>query len=87
MRAPFRFDRHPKIRPGHVDDSSLGSTPIRNTAFVSFFSSNRMRDRRETRVLDNRLRWSQRFKFAALVALTALCTWVVIESAHALSTF
>ena len=70
-----------------VKDSSAHRSPIRSAGFVSFFQGNRCVSRRNTDYFDTRLRRQKLFKTAAIIAVTLMCTWFVIESAQALSTF
>ena len=72
---------------GMVNDSSSRRSPIRNAGFVSFFRGNSCQSRRNTDHFDTRLRRQKLLKTAAIVAVTLMCTWFVIESAQALSTF
>lgn len=72
---------------GSVDNSSFRTTPIRNAGFVSFFQQSRCISVRNSDHYDNRLRRQKLLQMLALIAVTALCTWVLIESAQAFSTF
>jgi len=87
LRTLKRIFRRPPIGMGMVRDSSSRRSPIRNAAFVSFFRGNDCLSRRNTDHFDSRLRRQKFFKTAAIIAVTLMCTWFVIESAQALSTF
>ncbi|MDB4385632.1 hypothetical protein N9Z12_06265 [Opitutaceae bacterium] len=54
---------------------------------MSFFSESDCGVHRSADHFDNRLRRQKLFKTATIVTITVLCTWFVIESAQALSTF
>lgn len=82
-----RLFRRPRIRMGFIDESTTRPTPIRNAQFVSFFNESDCGVRRSADHFDNRLRRQKLFKMATIVTITVLCTWFVIESAQALSTF
>lgn len=82
-----RLFRRPPIRMGYIDDSADRPTPIRNAQFVSFFSASDCATRRSSDHFDVRLRRQKFYKTAMIVTVTVLCTWFVIESAQALSTF
>lgn len=71
---------------GSVDNSRIRTTPIRNAGFVSFFNETGCRlSARNSDIFDQRLRRQKRVRLLALIGLTALCTWVVVESARAIS--
>lgn len=73
---------------GSVDNSCIHTTPIRNAGFVSFFiGSGCLSSARNTDYQDTRLRRQKRLRTLAVVSLTAFCTWIVVESARAFSTF
>lgn len=72
---------------GLVEDGWRRKTPIRNAGFVSFFNGSDCVSRRNTDTYDNRLRRQKWVKNLTIIAVTALCTWFVMESAHAISTF
>lgn len=82
-----RLFRRPPIRMGYVDDGRQRRSPVRTAGFVSFFAGSDCVSRRNSDVFDQRLRRQKVGRAFALVAVTALCTWFVIESAYALSTF
>ncbi len=87
MRSLRRIFRRPPIQLGVIDDSRHGTTPIRNPQFVSFFSATDCTARRHVDHHDLRLRRQKWTKFAAAIVVTACVTWIIVESAHALSTF
>jgi len=87
FRALLNKLRRPPIRMGSVDNSSFRTTPIRNAGFVSFFNESKCVAARNTDHHDTRLRRQKLLQMLALIAVTALCTWVLIESAQAFSTF
>jgi hypothetical protein len=88
VRTLSRIFRRPAIRMGSVDNSRIRTTPIRNAGFVSFFAeSGCLSDRRHTDYHDNRLRRQKRLRAMGLILVTALCTWIVVESARAISLF
>ena len=70
-----------------VRDSSARRSPLRSAGFVSFFQGNGCASRRNTDFYDTRLRRQKLMKTATILTVTILCTWFVIESAQALSTF
>jgi hypothetical protein len=72
---------------GMVRDSSARRSPLRSAGFVSFFQGSGCVSRRNTDHYDARLRRQRFFKTAAIITVALLCTWFVIESAQALSTF
>lgn len=87
MRSLRHMFRRPPIKLGYIDEQRSQTTPIRNAQFVSFFSETDCMPRRNVDHHDNRLRRQKWTKTFAIVAVTAMATWFVIESAHALSTF
>lgn len=87
MRTLKRLFRRPPIRMGMVERSRRGAAPIRNAGFVSFFNGSGCVTRRHTDAHDSRLKRQKLVKTLALVALTVMCTWFVMESAQAISTF
>ncbi len=87
MRRLRHMFRRSPIKLGYIDEHPAQTTPIRNAQFVSFFSETDCRPRRHVDFLDNRLRRQKWTKIGALVTFTAMVTWFMIESAHALSTF
>jgi hypothetical protein len=87
LRAIKRIFRRPPIGMGMVKDSSSRRSPLRSAGFVSFFQGNNCVARRNTDHFDARLRRQKFFKTVTVIAVTLLCTWFVIESAQALSTF
>lgn len=87
FRTLKRIFRRPPIGMGMVRDSSARRSPIRNSGFISFFQGNNCMPRRNTDHFDTRLRRQKFVKTAAIIAVTLMCTWFVIESAQALSTF
>ena len=87
MKLLRRIFHRPRIRMGFIDESATRPSPIRNAQFVSFFSETDCRVHRSADHFDNRLRRQKLFKIATIVTITVLCTWFVIESAQALSTF
>ena len=70
---------------GSVDNSRIRTTRIRNAGFVSFFTETGCLASRNTDVYDHRLRRQKILRTLILVGLTALCTWVVVESARAIT--
>lgn len=72
---------------GSVDNSRIRTTPIRNAGFVSFFNETGCLTTRtrNSDIHDQRLRRQKRVRALALIALTALCTWIVVESARAIT--
>lgn len=72
---------------GSVDNSRIRTTPIRNAGFVSFFAESGCMSARHTDFHDRRLGRQRRMRLLVVVLLTALCTWVVVESARAISLF
>jgi len=87
MRRLRHMFRRPPIQQGYIDENPGKTTPIRNAQFVSFFAETDCLPRRHVDHHDNRLRRQKWGKAMALVTVTALATWFVIESAHALSSF
>lgn len=87
MRSLRRIFRRPPIKLGVLEDSPGGRTPIRNSQFVSFFSATDCAQRRHVDHHDLRLRRQKWGKFAALLVVIGGVAWVVVESAHALSSF
>ena len=85
-RLRYMF-RRPPIQLGYIDEQAHQTTPIRNAQFVSFFAETDCLPRRHVDHYDAKLRRQRRLKIGALIAITVLATWFVIESAHALSTF
>lgn len=85
MNPLRRMFHRPAIRMGSVDNSRIRTTPIRNAGFVSFFAETGCLSSRNSDVFDHRLRRQKRLKTLALIALTAFCTWVVVESARAIT--
>ncbi len=80
------FRRSP-IRMGSVDNSRIRTTPIRNAQFVSFISETGCLRVRSGDCHDARLRRQRCLRAGALITVTALSSWFVIESARAISTF
>ncbi len=72
---------------GSVDNSRIHTTPIRNAGFVSFFSESGCLSSRHPDYHDTRLRRQKALRLLVIIAITALCTWVVVESARAISMF
>ncbi|MCC5024406.1 MAG: hypothetical protein J6386_17160 [Candidatus Synoicihabitans palmerolidicus] len=72
---------------GMVEGSRRRSTPIRNAGFVSFFNGSGCVSRRNTDSYDSRLRRQKLVKTLVALSVTAMCTWFVMESAQAISTF
>ncbi len=87
MRFFRRLSRRPRIKLGLIETSASGSSPIRNSQFVSFFSAADCAARRHVDHHDLRLRRHKWAKLAAALVVVAGVTWVVVESAHALSSF
>lgn len=87
MRRLLRIFRRPPIRMGSVDNAHIRTTPIRNAGFVSFFAGSGCVSARNCDYQDNRLRRQKRLRTLAVVSVTAFCTWIVVESARAISTF
>jgi hypothetical protein len=87
VRRLSQIFHRPAIRMGSVDNSRIRTTPIRNAGFVSFFAGSGCQSARHTDYHDHRLRRQRRFRALAMVIVTALCTWVVVESARAISLF
>jgi len=79
--------RRPRIELGYIDEQAHRTTPIRNAQFVSFFAETDCMPRRHVDHHDVKLRRQKWLKISVLVVVTAMTTWFVIESAHALSTF
>lgn len=79
--------RRPPIELGVLEDSRESTTPIRNSQFVSFFSATDCSVRRHVDHHDLRLRRQKWTKLAATMVVLAGVAWIVVESAHALSTF
>lgn len=80
------FRRRP-IKMGFIDDSATRRSSIRSAGFVSFFSESDCVARRSVDHHDLRLRRQKRVKALAVLLITGMCTWFVVESAQALSTF
>ena len=87
MKFLRRLFHRPRIQIGFIDESATRPSPIRNSQFVSFFNESDCSTRRSADHFDKRLRRQRLFKAATIVTITVLCTWFVIESAQALSTF
>lgn len=85
MRSLRQFLRRPTIRMGSVDNSRISTTRIRNAQFVSFFSENGCVSGVRPDYHDTRLRRRKALRVTALLVVAALGTWVVIESAKALT--
>lgn len=82
-----RLFRRPPIRSGLITRQHDGNRPLRTAGFVSFFQGQGCATRPHPDLQDRRLRRQRRFRWVTTLAVTALCTWFVIESAQALSTF
>jgi len=87
MRTLRQWLHRPSIRMGSVDNSRIRTTRIRNAQFVSFFAENGCVSARNSDHHDARLRRQRLVRGIALVGVTALATWIVIESARAISLF
>ncbi len=88
MRALKHLFRRPPVRLGLIDESRARRSPVRNAGFVSFFNGSDCTSRhRYTDAHDARLKRQKFAKTLALIIVTALCTWFVMESAQAISTF
>ncbi len=88
MRTMKSIFRRPPVRLGLIDDSRSRRSPIRNAGFVSFFNGSDCTSRhRYTDAHDSRLKRQKLTRTLFLIAVTAMCTWFVMESAHAISTF
>ncbi len=87
MRLFRRNFRRPPIEMGMIDESRQGKSPIRNTQFVSFFAASDCKARRHVDHHDLRLRRQKWTRVAVMLMVVASVTWVVVESAHALSSF
>jgi len=77
----------PAIRMGRVDNSRIHTTRLRNAQFVSFMSQGDSLCPFASDRYDSKLRFRKVLKFAFALALVAGLTWIVIESAHALSMY
>ncbi|GAB1488980.1 hypothetical protein MASR2M8_14310 [Opitutaceae bacterium] len=87
MRTLRHWLHRPPIRMGSVDNSRIRTTAIRNAGFVSFFAEQGCLTARSHDHFDARLRRQRAVRLLALIGITALATWVVIESAQAISVF
>lgn len=87
MRTVRHWLHRPSIRMGSVDNSRIRTTRIRNAGFVSFFAEQGCLTARSHDHFDARLRRQRVGRALVLIAVTALATWVVIESARAISVF
>ena len=87
MRILRQLFRRPPIKMGYIDETRARRSPTRNAQFVSFFTETDCVAHRHTDHHDLRLRRQKRVRICALITVTALCTWFVVESAQALSTF
>ena len=75
------------VRFGAVDNSRIATTPIRNSLFISFISETGCY---RARHVDRHEAHMRRRKFAkgmVLIGIGALSTWIIIESAKALTIF
>jgi len=70
---------------GSVDNSRISTTRIRNAQFVSFFSENGCVSGVRPDYHDTRLRRRKALRAVVVLGAAALGTWVVIESARALT--
>jgi hypothetical protein len=87
MRRLRRLFRRSPIKLGYIDEHPSETTPIRNAQFVSFFAESDCKPRRHAAHHDTRLRRQKLVKYTAILAITALAAWFVIESAQAISAF
>ena len=87
MRTLRQWRHRPPIRMGSVDNRRIRTTPIRNAGFVSFFAEQGCLTARSHDHFEARLRRHRTVRALGLIAVTALATWVVIESARAISVF
>ncbi len=88
MRALKNLFRRPPVRLGLIDERRSFRSPVRNAGFVSFFNGSACTSRhRYTDAHDARLKRQRFVKTLAVVAITAMCTWFVMESAQAISSF
>ena len=72
---------------GSVDNSRMHTTRIRNAQFVSFFSENGCVSGSRPDYHDTRLRRQKAVRAVVVLSVVALGTWVVVESARALTIF
>jgi hypothetical protein len=77
----------PAIKMGRVDNSRIHTTRLRNAQFVSFVSESGSLTPFSTDRYDARLRRRKLLKAFLATGVAAGLTWVVIESAHALTMF
>ncbi len=77
----------PAIRMGRVDNSLIQTTRLRNAQFVSFMSSGDSLCPFASDRYESKLRRRKALKFLFTLALGAGLTWIVLESAHALTMF
>ena len=88
MRPLKSIFRRPPVRLGLIDETRSRRSPVRNAGFVSFFNGSDCVSRhRHTDAHDARLKRQKLAKTLVVVALTAMCTWFVMESAQAISSF
>jgi hypothetical protein len=86
LRQIRHWFHKPSVRMGPVDNSRIHTTHVKNAQFVSYLTESGFRhvnaDRYETSLRRRRL-----LKRGLLWLLFGGGTWVIIESAKALSTF
>ena len=87
MRFLRHLFRRPPVPLGLIDEKRARRSPVRNAGFVSFFNGSDCVSRRNTDSFDARLKRQKLVKTIVVVAVTVMCTWFVIESAQAISSF
>ncbi|MEO7414989.1 MAG: hypothetical protein ABIZ81_16740 [Opitutaceae bacterium] len=83
LRVLLNFLRRPTLRFGMERDPR---SPLRDPGFVSYLAQ-RNRKRLDTDFHDRILRGRKLVRNIFALALTGGCTWVIVESAKALSMF
>ncbi|WP_221029454.1 hypothetical protein [Actomonas aquatica] len=87
LRILKQLFRRPPVRLGLIDEKRSFRSPVRSAGFVSFFNGSECVSRRYTDAHDHRLKRQRFFKTVVVLAITVMCTWFVIESAQAISSF
>ena len=87
LRVFKNWFHRPAVRFGSVDNSRIATTPVRNSLFISFIASQGCQRTRHVDGHESRMRRRKLAKGALYLGLGAMSTWIVIESARALTMF
>ena len=87
IRVFKNWFHRPVVRFGAIDNSRIATTPIRNSLFVSFITETGCYRARHVDRHESQMRRRKLAKGVLLIAIGALSTWVIIESAKALTIF